>query len=111
MAASFKINADIPDLLKTFLVNSARKEGKSLSAFLSQNLIRYLEDQGSWILPPETLLYYDTLKISKVNNLTFYMESVYKEKIKVLNKKNVRNTKGTAKHFIYSLYFRLNNPN
>jgi hypothetical protein len=112
MAATnvFKLNCDVPETIRTYFINLIPKTPfSSNSAYFAHHLEKYLEDSGDWELPDKMLLYYESLGQVRLNNLTFYIEHKFKDKMALVSTQNFRNNKKTVKHFIYALYYRLTN--
>lgn len=104
----FQLQCDIPLKIKEYFKSEAKGKNTSLSSILSSNFKNYISDDGNWNLPEDKTITYDTYGDIGFNNLKFYIENDYRGNVDVLSKKRFTDYKGITKHFVYSLYFKLN---
>jgi hypothetical protein len=104
----FQLQCDIPMKIKEFFKSKAQDQNTSVSSILYSNFKLYLEESGNWDLPQSITLYYDTFGEIGYNNLKFYVDKSYSNSIDILSKSRFTDNKGITKHFVYSLYYRLN---
>lgn len=104
----FQLQCDIPVKIKEFFKHKAKDQNTSVSSILYSNFKIYLEESGNWELPQNITLFYDTFGDIGYNNLKFYVDKSLSTTISNLTKSRFTDNKGITKHFVYSLYYKLN---
>ena len=105
---SFQLQCDIPIKIKEFYKQKAKSQNVSVSAILNANFKSYLEDNGNWNLPENTIVFYEAFGDIGFNNLKFNVDQAYRDFVDLLAKKRFTDKKGITKHFVYSLFYRFN---
>ena len=105
---SFQLQCDIPLKIKDFFKKKAKDQKISVSSIMYSNFKTYLEDNGNWELPEDIIFTYDSFGDIRFNNLKFYIDRPFRESVETLTKTRFTDNKGITKHFVYSLYYKLN---
>jgi hypothetical protein len=104
---SFQLQCDIPLKIKDFFKSNAKAQRCSVSSILYSNFKSYLDDNGNWPLPQNIISMYDGYGEIGFNNLKFLVDKPYRNYVESLTKLRFTDYKGITKHFVYSLYYKL----
>jgi len=105
---SFQLQCDIPLKIKDFFKKTAKDQKISVSSIMYSNFKTYLEDNGNWDLPQDIIFTYDSFGEIRFNNLKFYIDQTFRDSVESLTKARFTDNKGITKHFVYSLYYKVN---